>query len=68
MSAEECQKKCQEYPKGECQYFTWNNANFKPHKNSCWLKKEKVGEEIRLNKVSGPKYCLNFNSSKYELN
>ena len=63
-SALECQKKCQEFPDNKCQYFTWNNERFPRHSNSCWLKSEKVGEKITLNKISGPKHCVPYNSSE----
>lgn len=64
-SAEECQKKCEQYPKSECQYFTWYSEKNGEHGSSCWLKKQKIGETIKANKISGPKICLPFNSSNY---
>ena len=65
-SAEECQRKCQNFPNDKCKYFTWSSDECKKNKNTCWLKSAKLGEKEFEGKISGPKFCPALNSSIFK--
>ena len=64
-SPAECQRKCQEWPKDECAFFSWSSGHFKQKKvTMCWLKSQRSDGQLSTSKgiISGPKRCIPKNS------